>query len=432
MSDFYSDFDPVSREDWLKKVKKDLKGKSPDDVLEQTDPIEAISFAAYGMPEADAIHTQPDTPPYVRGHKHKSNSWTNNLVVTGNDAKRTNQRMLHYLMNGADGLRIDLGKFSSKQCDQLIRDIGFEYISTEFICRTEEQANWILNTFDSTTPGIRVDNRHSPGYDQDFIHLGRHQLVDASDVQKAGGNITQELAYALHSGHETLHQLINNDISVDKAAKSIYFRLGIGSNYFFEMAKFRAFRALWFTIVDAYSPKNKDATKAFVEAETGFLNKSLSDPHTNLLRQTTEALSAVIGGVDILTILPYNWYTSDRDLKNTQRLALNIGSLLRDESYLDKVIDPSGGAYTVEQLTHSIEEKAWELFKILEKEGASALEKRITKTRNKRVEITKNKDITLVGINDYFNPNPAKNSWQDLPETQWGSMCILEQMIDNN
>ncbi|MGM0477866.1 MAG: methylmalonyl-CoA mutase family protein [Bacteroidota bacterium] len=432
MSDFYSDFSPVSREDWLKKVEKDLKGKSPGDVLESTHPIEEIAFSSYGMASTDAKHTQPDIPPFVRGKKHSSNNWINNLVSAESNAKTANKNMLHYLMNGADGLRIDLGKFSSNECDQLIKGIGFEYISTEFICRTKEQADWLLKTFDSTSAAIRVDNRQAIGLDQDFIQFERNHLVDAGEVQKAGGNIVQELAYALHTGHDVLYQLIHNNISVDKAAQSIYFRLGIGSNYFFETAKFRAFRTLWFTIVDAYNPKNEGSAKAFVEAETGFINKSLNDPHTNLLRQTTEALSAVIGGVDVLTVLPYNWYAADRDLTNTQRLALNIGSLLRDESYLDKVIDPGGGAYAVEALTKAIEDEAWELFKTLEKDGKSALQPRIDKTKGNRIDITQKKEVTLVGINNYFNPNPADIRWGTLPETQWGPMCILEQMMDNN
>lgn len=426
MTDFYKEFSTSTEAEWLDKVKKDLKGKSIEEALHKVHPIEEIKYTSYGLAkDNNESHAVPGQPDYARGGKLKNNDWINTVFIPLNTPKNMNAFALKQLMNGATGLAIDLTDFDANQCDLLITDIGLEHITSTFYYSTKVQHEWLSNlssTKDLNCSAINIGN-------QEFeeIRNTANYIVKGIDVQYAGGNIHQEIAYALHSGHELLFRLMNKGMSVDEAAAQIKFKLGIGSNFFFEIAKFKAFRSLWYTIVKSYSPEHSSSTIAYIEAETGFLNKSLKDPHNNLLRQTTEALSAVLGGVEELTIRPYNAWSTDTDLDKTQRLGLNIALLLKEESYLDKVIDPAGGAYILDELMNSVKAKSWSTFQKLEKEGVNFLKNDIEKISKLRIEQTEKETNTHIGINRYFNNDPSETSWKVEVETPFGAPVILEK-----
>ncbi|MEX2483068.1 MAG: methylmalonyl-CoA mutase family protein [Brumimicrobium sp.] len=426
MSDFFSEFSSVSEQEWLDLVSKDLKGKSIEDVLHHTHPIEELEYKSYAFPN-DQIenHETPGSSPYTRGGKFKDNDWEIINVIPKGTPEEMNKLALDYLMKGATGLRLNLFDFDSSACDKLVKGIEFEYISVTFEYHTKEQFDWLTNLAENTKglKGTAVNSNESKfGYVPKF----RNHLIRGTDVQKTGGNVTQEIAYCLNQGHIALFELINSGLSVDDAAAQIKFRLGIGSNYFFEIAKFKVFKNLWHQIVSAYKPTHTCSTIPFIEAETGFLNKSLKDPHNNLLRQTTEALSAILGGVDELTILPYNWKAKQPDLIRSQRLATNIGLLLKEESYLDKVVDPSGGAYSLEEIISTLKKEAWKLFQTIEKEGVETLSNEINRVANKRVELVDNKSNVLIGVNKYFNTDKQQDFWKTPTQTELGKELILE------
>lgn len=430
MTDFYKDFSTSTETEWLEKVKKDLKGKNIEDTLHHIHPIEEVNYKSYGLAnDENQSHTVPGQSNYSRGGKIKNNDWVNNVHVPIDTPKNMNAFALKQLMNGATGLTFDLSNFDANECDLITKGIGFEHIVSNFYYSTKEQHEWLSKTFshkDLNGATINTGN-------QEFENIGytRNQIINAIDVQYAGGNVHQEIGYALHIGHEQLYTLMNKGMSVDDAAAQIKFKLGLGSNFFFEINKFKALRALWFTVVQSYKPEHTCSTIAYIEAETGFLNKSLKDPHNNLLRQTTEALSAVLGGVDELTIRPYNTWSTDENVDREQRLGLNIALLLKEESYLDKVIDPSGGAYILDNLLNSIKEKSWSTFQKLEKEGIDFLKSDIERIAKTRIEQTEKQINTHIGINKYFNEEPSKTSWKVELETPFGVPVILERDCKN-
>ena len=133
-------------------------------------------------------------------------------------------------------------------------------------------------------------------------------------------------------------------LSIDQAAACVHFYFGISNNYFVESTKFKVFKALWTQIVSAYKPKNYCSNNVMITAVTGFVNKSLKDPYTNLLRQTTEAMSAINGGIDHLIILPYDLNSTNGSTDLSERMALNL-SLIKRRKLLDSVISPTNGAY---------------------------------------------------------------------------------------
>ena len=205
--------------------------------------------------------------------------------------------------------------------------------------------------------------------------------VNALTLNNAGSYIFQELGYALAWGNEYMNQLVDAGLPAAMVAKKIKFNFGISSNYFLEIAKFRAARMLWANIVASYSPeclrdcdnKGKDnecrcAAKMKIHAETSSFNLTLFDAHVNLLRTQTEAMSAALAGVDSMTVTPFD-KTYDAPNEFSERMARNQQLLLKEESHFDKVIDPAAGSYYIENLTVSIAKQAWDLFLAVEEDG---------------------------------------------------------------
>ena len=181
----------------------------------------------------------------------------------------------------------------------------------------------------------------------------------------AGATLVQELAFSLASGNEYLAALTSKGLPVDSVADSLQFSFGIGSNYFMEIAKLRAARLLWSTIVEQYHP---ESTKMFIHSTTSLWNKTVYDPYVNLLRTTTEGMSAAIGNTDSMTILPFDFpYKNESEF--SRRIARNQQLILKEEAYLDKIVDPAAGSYYVENLTNPVAMHSWELFKAIEEKG---------------------------------------------------------------
>lgn len=426
MTDFYKDFSTSTAEEWRNKVEKDLKGKSIEDALHKFHPIEEVEYASYGLANDDnGNHNTPGQADYSRGGRINNNDWINNVFVPLDSPKKMNSFALKQLMNGATGLTIDFSDFSTADCELVIKEIEFEHITSTFFYSTEEQYEWInkiTETKDINNTSINTGNQKFK-----IIKSRRNIIINAIDVQYSGGNVHQEIAYALHKGHEELFALMDDGMTVDDAVAQLKFRFGIGSNFFFELVKFKVFRSLWYTVVQSYQPEHECSTIPYIEAETGFINKSLKDPHNNLLRQTTESLSAVLGGIDELTIRPYNAWSTDENLDKTQRLGLNIALLLKEESYLDKVIDPAGGSYIIEELIQTLKTKAWSTFQKLEKEGLENLKSEIKKIAALRISQAEQKEKTHIGINKYFNEDPQNLDWKIDVETVFGTPVVLEK-----
>ena len=192
--------------------------------------------------------------------------------------------------------------------------------------------------------------------------------VNAFLFNNAGAYISQELGYALAWGNELMAKLTEAGFTADEVAKKIKFNFGISSNYFMEIAKFRAARWLWAEIVAAYKPACECACKMVAHAQTSEWNMTVYDAHVNLLRSQTEAMSAALAGVDSITVRPFDKiYQTPDDF--SERIARNQQLLLKEECHLDKVVDPSAGSYYVEVLTNSLADVAWKLFLEVEEKG---------------------------------------------------------------
>jgi len=238
----------------------------------------------------------------------------------------------------------------------------------------------------------------------------------------AGASSVQELAISLATSVYYLRELTDRGIDISDAARRFYFAFSVGSNFFMEVAKLRAARMLWSRIVEA-SGGDSEAQKMTLHARTSSANKSTLDAHVNLLRGTTEAFSAVIGGADSLHVTPFD---EPLGLPNefSRRIARNTQIMLSEESHFDFVADPSGGSWYVESLTQQVAEEAWTLFQEIEGDGgivesmkSGKIQTMCRETEAKREKNLKTRKDVRVGINQY--PNPTEKPLEErLPDYQ--------------
>lgn len=234
--------------------------------------------------------------------------------------------------------------------------------------------------------------------------------VDSDILANAGAFIYQELGYALAWGAQWMTLLTEAGRNADEVAKRIKFNMCVSSNFFMEIAKFRAARMLWAQIVKQYGA-DEAAAKMLVNATTSRFNQTIYDAHVNLLRSQTETFSACVAGVDSIVTTPFDTPYKTPDAFS-ERIARNQQFLLKEESHMDKVVDPAGGSYYVEELTVAIAKEAWKLFLATEEEGGffactgeGKVQKAVNASCEKRhTDVARRKEI-LLGTNQYPNIN---------------------------
>ncbi|ACB76584.1 methylmalonyl-CoA mutase, large subunit [Opitutus terrae PB90-1] len=233
--------------------------------------------------------------------------------------------------------------------------------------------------------------------------------VNAAMWGEAGGTATQELAFALAAAAEYLRALYRHGLRSESVATRMSFRFAIGPQFFTEIAKFRAFRPLWTRVVTAFGATADTAAGASVHAVTGHWDKTLLDPHVNLLRVTTEALSAVLGGCDSLHIAPFDEVAGSSD-EFSRRIARNVHTLLAEEFSFAETADPAGGSWYVEKLTDTLARNAWALFQDIESKGgltaalrAGYPQQLVAKAAGEKADAIAKRRLGLVGTNLFPN-----------------------------
>jgi methylmalonyl-CoA mutase len=240
--------------------------------------------------------------------------------------------------------------------------------------------------------------------------------IEADTWHNQGATTVQELAFTLAAAVEAFSQ----------QQEPLTVRFAIGPNFFFEIAKLRAARLLWSQAAQAFAgdqPTDERTDYLLIHAVTGLTNKTLADPNNNLLRASAEALAAVLGGCDWLTVTPFHF---------DERLATNVQRILREESYLDRVADPGGGSYYLEVITDALAREAWTLFQQIEANGgfshftqSGALDAALAESRRAKETAMAQRRRTLVGVNAYADPS------ETLPPdetTEWRLAGLFERL----
>jgi methylmalonyl-CoA mutase len=240
--------------------------------------------------------------------------------------------------------------------------------------------------------------------------------VDGQIFQNAGANAVQELAFTLAAAVTYLDKLTDLKIDADTVFSKLYFSISVGTNYFMEIAKLRALRYLWSMVEKEMSDvkcqmygTNPNISYTLHHTSIATTTSPFYDaaitPYTNLLRATTEAMSAVMGGCDVLTVRPFDdVYQPSSEF--SERVARNLSVILSEEAHLDKISDPSAGSYYIEKLTIELAEAAWNLFVEIESLGGliPAFEQNFIQNeieKNNHTTTLQLNNSTLVGINKY-------------------------------
>jgi methylmalonyl-CoA mutase len=232
-------------------------------------------------------------------------------------------------------------------------------------------------------------------------------LVDASTYHNNAANAVQELGIAAAEGVFYLQHLLDKGMKLEKVLSKMIFKFSIGSNFFMEIAKLRAARIIWNKIAEAYEA-HSDSRGMEIAAETSSFTKTIYDPHVNLLRAGNEAFAAVLGGIQYLHVTAFDELTGS--IPFSERIARNTQLILKEEAHLQKVIDPAGGSWYIEELTTQLAEKAWEFFQQIEAKGgilevlkSSWLQQEIAAVSENRIKDIFTRKQSIVGTNVFAN-----------------------------
>lgn len=440
----FSDFPPIAKKEWQEKIVADLKGadfqkKCVWRALEgfNIDPFYTAEDLS-GIPFLDAL---PGEYPFVRGIAPNDANWKIQQDIEVIDAQVSNRFAHQAIDGGVDTIGFLIANptsFSHQDLETLIQDIDFSTIGIHLMagCHSPDV---LLSFVDIIlSKGISIDKLSvSLGYDPigDFATYGTFNpgeakcfrdvgvlieslkssafykpvTIHSTPYHISGASSVQELAYTLAVGNETLYKLSNLGLEPGLVARHIQFSMDVGSNFFMEIAKLRAARMLWAQIVSAYNISDTSSQKMTLLAKSTAWNKTVYDPYVNILRSTTEALAAVIGGCQSLSLFPFDAIGKTPD-SFSYRVARNIQHMLKGESYMDKIMDPAAGAYYIEYLTNTIATEAWKEFQQIEKDGGfiaslhkGTIQKSILGVASKRLQNLESRKTVFVGVNQYPN-----------------------------
>ena len=399
-SKLFTDFAPVTTEEWEAKIITDLKGLDYERALVWK-TYEGFNVRPYyrqgNLESLSYLDALPGEFPFVRGNNKNNNDWFVRQDIYVKNLEAANKKALSILGKGITslGFYFDCCKEIAKtDLAVLLKDVCVEAAEINFVCGCDNcncatvfaeyvsEGEWDNEKVIASTSIDPVGALVLQGKMGDNAFKNVKAIIEKTSVlpkfrviavngkffANSGSSIVQELAFSLAQGAEYLTQLTELGLSVDEVAKNIKFNFGIGNNYFMEIAKLRAARLLWAKIVEAYGPESKCASKLVAHCETNSFNKTVYDPYVNMLRTQTEAMSAVLGGAHSITVLPFN-AVYEETTEFSERIARNQQLLLKEESHLDKIADPSAGSYYIESLTDSLAEQAWKLFLDVQEKG---------------------------------------------------------------
>ena len=413
----FDEFHSISAKQWKQKIQFDLKGADYNETLtgdtperiaikpfyhSDEDTFRAHTTSGHGWNIAQRIHVVSEEAAHKKGVEVLSKG-VDSLWFVISDENIDPGNLLKDIINTPITVFISLQFLSSsfvEKLNELVSDAPIKvFLENDIIGNLAASGNWFAN--------LQKDHEfwknivQMPGINTVFS-------VDSSLYQNAGANSIQQLAYTLAHTNEYFNYLENHYLlSLLTSERSILYKISLGSDYFMEIAKIRALKALYTILTDEYGVKSP----CHIIAMPSHRNKTLYDYNVNMLRTTTEMMSGILGGAHTLCNLPYDSvYHKDNDFG--ERISRNQLLILKHESYFDKVQNPADGAYYIETLTKQLAEGALELFLQIEKGGGflkqlkeHTIQKKIRESAHKEQEAFNRTERILIGTNKYPNPD---------------------------
>jgi methylmalonyl-CoA mutase len=405
----FEQFPPVTTKEWMERINADLKGADYNkrlvwrtgegfDVMPfyRREDLENIKHLDAFLPlylRGDVLH------PADRGVNDPANNWLVRQNIKVSDYSAANKKALEILMKGVDSIGFiledpesinennlelllegidpagsEINFFSDGRAREIISSLisicgknGFDRSSLRGAVEADPLGRLMMNGTLCIPVEAGFDYLASLTRESALLPDYRNMQVNGSYFTNAGSGAVKELAFSISMATEYLSQLTDRGISAGDAASKMRFSFGIGSDYFMEIAKLRAARIIWAMVADAYNATDKNKFRMEIHSVTKVWNDSVTDPYINILRTQTEAMSAVLGGTDSLTVNPSDISGSPDEF--SQRIARNQQLILKEEALFNKVADPSAGSYYIENLTALIVENSWKLFLEIENLG---------------------------------------------------------------
>ncbi|KAA5825121.1 methylmalonyl-CoA mutase [Algibacter amylolyticus] len=433
----FDGFNSVSAKQWKQKIQFDLKGADYNDTLiwKTNEDIDVKPF--YHAGDFEKLPNISNT---------KATQWKICQTIYVADIEKSNLNAIRSIEGGVEQINFIIAS-DAVSIKNLIQNIKLDAVTLQFellflseayttqlqnlvpkakikldcIGQLAKTGNWFKN--------LKDDLKTS----ESLISTTKALHINGSLYQNAGATMVQELAYTLAHTNEYLNSLEAS--KSDLSSLSVTFHVSVGTNYFFEIAKLRALRVLWKTLASEYQI-NLDCS---IEVTPTKRNKTIYDYNTNMLRTTTESMSAVLGGANAICNLPYD-YVYHKSNEFAQRIARNQLLILKNESYFDKVNNPSDGSYYIESLTEQLSEKALELFKNIEATGGflkqlklGTIQRKIKESAAKEQAQFDNGDIILLGTNKHPNAmDKMKNELELYPFVKIKPRkTLIEPIIEN-
>lgn len=410
MKPLFTNFAPVSAKEWKQKIQFELKGADYNETLIWNSPDDIKVKPFYDKEDVKEVISVTT--------KASEFKICQNIFI--HDINKSIERALDSLARGAESIRFTI-EDETIAIEELLEKLPLEstpiffhlnFISIDFVQKIEsiatkrkaaiycnidpighlaKEGNWFTtsekNNFETLNNLVKRDNSLS------LIS------VNSALYQNSGATIVQQIAYTLAHANEYF-----NHIELSKP-QTMVLEIAVGTNYFFEIAKLRAIRLLFNLIAKEY---NQNWNCHLVVTPTK-RNKTLYDYNVNMLRTTTECMSAILGGADTIANLPYDaLYHKDNEFGD--RIARNQLLILKNESYFDKVNNPSDGSYYIESLTQQLADKALVLFKDIEANGGflkqlneGIIKRKIQESADKEQDLFDSGKEILLGTNKHAN-----------------------------
>ena len=441
----FTDFPPVSEKTYKQKIQVDLKGADYNDTLVWKSPEGIHVKPFYHREDLENNHSSVQAP----------KQWFIGEDIFILDSKKSVTTALNAISNGTEAMRFIADK--AFDIDALLEPLAGKEIPLHFELRflgdtpsnqtdefvkalIEKSGHYSITSFLNIDPigNLASDGNWYQSAEKDYEKLqellttkGNILTVDTAHYQNAGATSVQQLAYGLAHVNEYLNFAETHKLSID----SIRFKVAVGSNYFFEIAKLRALRMLFDLIKKEYTVAVD--TTCHILAKPTRRNKTIYDYNTNMLRSTTECMSAILGGADTIINRPYDDLYHKANAFG-QRISRNQLIILKKESYFDAVSNPADGTYYIESLTQELASKALSLFKEIEASGGflqqlkeGTIQKKVKESAQKEQDAFNNGEHVLLGTNIHPNPqDKMKNELELFPFVKQNPRkTILEPII---
>lgn len=439
---FLSEFPPINTEQWEHTIREKITGAEYASKL-IWHPEEGLAVKPYyraddlvGLQFLDAA---PGEFPFVRGTSPKGD-WRIREEIDLGEPEGANHCARAALVAGAEEIAFRHTKLESPG-DLAILLADLHETPIVFVDSEPGLVHRIIERISKRSHGPGISTDLDPLADLDLsaelFHnapTGFRPFVIHADqfLEHAAGSIG-EVGFALSAAVDFVAEMQERGFSVDRITASMSFSFAMGPEFFIQIAKLRAFRLVWSRAVQTFGGAS-DAARTSIHARTARWNTTLYDPQINILRATTEAISAVVGGANSISASPFDDCFRLPD-DNSRRLARSTQIILKKESFLSRVADPVGGSYMIEALTNSIASKAWKLFQELETAGGyrkalatgligSVLDKRIA-AREKEVACRRR---ILIGTNRFADA--SEQALKSIDGVQAGSLPRVAQPFE--